>query len=51
MNSTEIRQILTGNFTDPADRAYWEQKLAQVIRSEDATVDTNYVRLPNGEVA
>jgi len=51
MNSNEIREILTGNFTDGADRAYWEQKLAKALRTESVTVDTNYVRLPNFEVA
>lgn len=51
MNSNEIREILTGNFTDEADRLYWEQKLAKVIRAESVRVDLDYIRLPNHEVA
>lgn len=50
MNSTEIRQILTGTFADPADRAYWVEKLAKVERAEQVVV-TGCVRLPNMEVA
>lgn len=51
MNSDQIREILTGTFTDSVDRTYWEQKLAKVIRAESVTVDRDYIRLPNHEVA
>lgn len=56
MSSNEIRDILTGNFSDPADRAYWEGKLAETERREAVSAANaghvgagSYVRLPNME--
>ena len=34
MTSAEIREILKGNFSEAADRAYWEAKLAEAERKE-----------------
>lgn len=51
MNSNQIREILTGTFTDAADRTYWEQRLAKAVRAESIAIDLNYTRLPNGEAA
>ncbi len=34
MTSIEIKEILSGAFTDESDRQYWVKKLAEVERKE-----------------
>ena len=34
MNKEQVIEILKGNFTDPEDRQYWEDKLQEITQKE-----------------
>lgn len=45
MTSMEIRKILEGTFSDPADKEYWEEKLEEALRKEQtAEENAKYFR-------
>lgn len=45
MTIAQVKNILTGNFADPADREYWESKLAELERKEaNAKENERYFR-------
>ena len=45
MTTSEIKNILSGNFSDKADREYWEKKLAEAERKErNAKENETYLR-------
>lgn len=45
MTTSEIKNILSGNFSDKSDREYWEKKLAEAERKErNAKENETYLR-------
>lgn len=46
MTIAQVKNILTGNFADPADREYWESKLEELERKEaSAKENERYFRI------
>ena len=42
MTIKEVENILKGNFEDPADREYWEDKLKE-LKIKEATIKQNEI--------